>query len=101
MIYYGISFSFDLIYIDDHFGDLEFEYEDKKYLYDGSFYVSEFVVDNQESEWVEVTDIYLLSALEDCIFDLEEVKNYIENDVESRINELTNKNWIKDYITEL
>lgn len=100
---YGITIDFDIQAIEEAFGEVEFTYKDSKYmLADESFYFwNNDVNDDQESEWEEVKDINLLEELEECLFEQEEIVEYMIDLVEQRIQNISDKGRLKVYITEI
>ena len=101
MVTYGVTYDIDLEWLEDHFSEIEFDYENNHYMFDGNFYVNDNSVDEQDSDWVEVEDINLLSALEDCLFEQQEVVDKIISYVEERIGNISDKGDLKDYIEEI
>ena len=98
---YGITYKFDRTFIVENIGEVEFEFEGKKYLFDDyNFYVwADDVNDDQESDWQIVQDLELKYLLEPILFETEEVTGFIYETVEDRIckayndNEIINKIW--------
>ncbi len=91
---YGITYKFDRTFIVENIGEVEFEYEDNKYLFeDYNFYVWD------NFEWQIVQDLELKYLLEPILFETEEVTGFIYETVEDRIckayndNEIINKIW--------
>ncbi len=101
MVTYGISYDIDLDFLENHFNEIEFDYEDTHYMFDGSFYVNDNSVNEQDSDWVEVEDLNLLSALEDCLFEQEIVIDKITSFVEERIQNISNRGDLRYYIYEI
>ena len=101
MVTFGVTYDFDLNFLEDNFSEIEFDYEDNHYMFDGTFYVNDDSVDEQDSDWVEVEDINLLSALEDCLFEQDVVVDKIISYVEERIGNISDNGDLRDYIYEV